>query len=155
MSRPRDVQTLQREITLLTSTLLEKLRDNARRRRREDNIPVSPNVAPDDRSRKGPDNRPKKTLPAKEIKSFLDMAEKSLKQSASGEKPLIDAGLGLVDEDGNKMTVVKDPLEVRQSGVEGPKNGDKAIVAMVEPNSVRKQVPLTLGNIKEKGIKPQ
>ena len=154
MSRPRDVQTLQREIALLSSTLLEKLRDNAQRQRREDDVPVSP-LARNQPPRKGPDNRPKATVPAKEIKDFYDMAEKSLKQADKGEQPVIDAGLGLVDEDGNKMTVVQDPLEVRQSGVKSPEKGDKAIVAMVEPNSAKKQVPLTLGNIKEKGIKPQ
>ena len=117
-------------------------------------MPVSPNIAPNQR-RKGPDNRPKTTVPAKEIKDFLDMAEKSLEQADKGEQPVIDAGLGLVDKDGNKMTVVQDPLEVRQRGVESPEKGDKAIVAMVEPNSAKKQEPLTLGNIKEKGIKPQ
>ena len=154
MSRPRDVQTLQREIAHLSSTLLEKLRASSQRQRSEDDVPVSPNIAPNQR-RKGPDNRPKTTVPAKEIKDFLDMAEKSLEQADKGEQPVIDAGLGLVDKDGNKMTVVQDPLEVRQRGVESPEKGDKAIVAMVEPNSAKKQEPLTLGNIKEKGIKPQ
>jgi hypothetical protein len=154
---------LQRVELELARRLLEKLKAKASKSKPEDtDVATSPNVQ---RAKRDNTPGPKPTVPNRAITStnLLELINDTLKNAEKGMTGPIDPGLGLKQQKsspkfpaGSEWTVTKIPGKEDQVNSDGHTlQGDNRIAFYASaPGPERKDLPITIKNVKEFGLVP-
>ena len=148
---------LLRESEELSRYLIEKLRAQASSVvGKEDKIPDSPYkqkktvAGPHDREKPLPTSK-SDASESERSRDLIRLAREQLQKYMKGEKGALDLGLGLVNEEGEDMTIASLPDE-RQTAEDQNKPADQKTVFNVMYNKSPEQVPITVARIKTEKI---